>query len=250
MSEVTVEFSEVIATITLRRPDTLNALDLDLLGQLRDAALLVSASDARAVVLCGEGSSFSSGVDLATFKNLTSSDPEQRYDGAALGGEAANAIEMMRQPSVAALHGNVVGGGVVLAAACDFRIADADTVFAIPEIDLGIPLAWGGLPRLVRELGSMRAKELVMTGRSFTADEALAYGFLTAVVSAGDAMRASVEFAEKLSDKAQFPIATMKRHAAEIEAGDTSRDDTLGLVAALEDPEAAEHRHTYLEAFD
>ena len=250
MAEVTVEFRDAVATITLRRPENLNALDLGLLQQLRDAALLASSSDARAVVVCGEGASFSSGVDLTTFKELAATDPEQRYDGATLGGEVAGALEAMRQPSVAALQGHVVGGGVVLAAACDFRVADQDTIFAIPEIDLGIPLAWGGLPRLVREIGPMRAKELVMTGRSFTADEALAYGLVTAIAPPGGALPAAQDLAERLADKAQFPITTMKRHVAEIVSHDTSRDDTLGLVAALEDPEAAEHRRTYLQAFE
>ena len=250
MSDVTVEFDEDIATITLRRPDHLNALTLASLHQLRDAALLVASSDARAVVLCGEGASFCAGIDLATFKELASSDPEQRYDGAALGGEVAAAIESMPQPSVAALHGNVVGGGVVLAAASDFRIADADTVFSIPEIDLGIPLAWGGLPRLVREIGPMRAKELVMTGRPFSADEAFGHGLVTAVAPPGEALGAATDLAERLADKAKFPIATMKRHVAEIAAHDDSRDDTLGLVAALEDPEAAQHRVAYIRSFE
>ena len=86
----------------------------------------------------------------------------------------AEAMENLSAVSVASIRGHCVGGGVVLAATCDLRIAASDARFSIPEIDLGIPLAWGGIPRLVREVGPALTKELVMTCRPFGADEARA----------------------------------------------------------------------------
>ena len=88
----------------------------------------------------------------------------------------ADAIEQMRATTIVRLHGHIVGGGVVLASACDMRVAAEDARFSIPEIELGIPLAWGGIPRLVREIGPAMTKELVMTCRPFTSQEAKALG--------------------------------------------------------------------------
>ena len=92
---------------------------------------------------------FSAGFDLREFNNPN----QDGRNGAALGKQMADAIENMKAVAVAAVHGHCVGGGVVLVAACDLRVAATNTIFSIPEVDLGIPLAWGGIPRLVREIG-------------------------------------------------------------------------------------------------
>ena len=100
----------------------------------------------------------------------------ERREIGQLGLRMADAIESMRAVTIAQVHGYAVGGGVVLVAACDLRVAADDAVFSIPEIELGIPLAWGGIPRLVREIGPALTKELVMTCRRFTPAEAKAAG--------------------------------------------------------------------------
>src|SRR5258707_437093 len=101
-----------------------------------------------------------------------------------LGLRMADAVETLRAVTVAQIHGYAVGGGVVLAAACDLRVAADDAVFSIPEIELGIPLAWGGIPRLVREIGPALTKELVMTCRRFTPAAAKSIRCSKRVVSA------------------------------------------------------------------
>ena len=98
----------------------------------------------------------------------------------------AEALERTSPVLIAALHGHVVGGGLVISSACDLRIATTDVSFSIPEVDLGIPLAWGGIPRLVREIGPALTKELVMTCRPFGASEAMNAGFLNRVVPPGE----------------------------------------------------------------
>src|SRR5690606_19166115 len=115
------------------------------------------------------------GADGAVGSGGSPADPREAADA---GRRAADALEAMRPVTVARIHGHCVGGAVVLAAACDLRVAAASTRFAIPEVDLGIPLAWGGIPRLVREIGPALTKELVMTCRPFGADEAKAAGLL------------------------------------------------------------------------
>ena len=96
----------------------------------------------------------------------------------------ANAIEQMRAVTIAQLHGYAVGGGFLLAVSCDLRVAAEGTAFFIPEVELGIPLTWGGVPRMVRELGPALTKELVMTCRRFDAREAKEMRFLNRVVPA------------------------------------------------------------------
>ena len=248
---ISIDTGGAIATITLDRPERRNALTPAMLRDLEAAAGTVAASEARVVVLRGVGKSFTAGMDLATFTHgpLMGADPDRRYDAAHLGRAAVDALASIPQVSIASLHGHVVGGGVVLAAACDLRIADESTAFVIPEIDVGIPLAWGGLERLVAEIGPARTKEIVMTGRRFSAAEAHAWGLVNTVVPEGGSHEAAMDLAGIIASKARFPITTTKRHVAEIVAGDTSRDDAIGLVAAIEDPEATARRVAYLERF-
>jgi enoyl-CoA hydratase/carnithine racemase len=153
----------------------------------------------------------------------------------------------MPQIAIAALCGHVVGGGIVLAAACDLRIAEEGTIFSIPEIDIGIPLAWGGIERLVREIGPARTKELVLTCRPFSAGEAHHAGFVTSIVGLGEAPGTAMELAETIASKSRFAVTTTKRHVAEILKGDLSRDDAFGLVAALDDPAWLRYRDSYME---
>lgn len=249
---ISVDIGDSIATITLDRPSRRNALTISMLRALEAATGTVAASEARVVILRGTGKSFTAGMDLSTFTSgpLIDADPDRRYDAAHLGRAAVEALASIPQVSIGALHGHVVGGGVVLAAACDLRIADEATAFSIPEIDVGIPLAWGGLARLVGEIGPSRTKEVVMTGRRFTAHEAHSWGLVTTVVAHGSALESATEIAATIAGKARFPITITKRHVAEIVAGDATRDDALGLIAAIEDPESADKRAEYLARFE
>jgi len=248
---IDVQFGDPITTIILDRPTKLNAITLTMLSELIEAAERISRSDARVVVLSGTGTSFSGGMDIETFSTgaLVQPDPDIRYDAANLGGEAAAVLESLPQVAIAALCGHVVGGGIVLAAACDLRIAEENTVFSIPEVDIGIPLAWGGIERLVREIGPAKTKELVLTCRPFSAEEAQHLGFINSVVGQGEAMNAAIDLAETIAAKSRFAVTTTKRHVAEILKGDLTRDDALGLVAAIEDPSWQGHRDRYMEQF-
>jgi enoyl-CoA hydratase/carnithine racemase len=223
-----------------------------MLSEVIEATEQISESDALTVVLSGTGTSFSAGMDLQKFSPgaLLQPDAELRYRSAALGGRAAAALEKMPQIVIAALCGHVVGGGIVLAAACDQRVAEEDMTFWIPEIDIGIPLAWGGIERLVREIGPARTKALVLTCRHFSAGEAQEAGFVASVVDRGQASGAAMELAETIASKSRFAVTTTKRHVAEILKGDLSRDDALGLVSARDDPAWRQHRDSYMEQFN
>jgi len=139
----------------------------------------------------------------------------------------------------------------VLAAACDLRIAADDVRFSIPEVDLGIPLAWGGIPRLVREIGPALTKELVMTCRPFDAAEAKAAGFLNRVVPADRLDDEVAALVAQLIDKSALTLTATKRHTNAVTEGmvGTARawNDADSLVNALRDPESRAVATRYLE---
>ncbi|MEW6269698.1 MAG: enoyl-CoA hydratase/isomerase family protein [Thermodesulfobacteriota bacterium] len=201
----------------------------------------------RVVIVRGAGRAFSAGADLAAFAGEPQLPPREAAD---LGRQMADALESMRALTIAAIHGWCVGGAIVLAAACDLRIAAEDTRFSIPEVDLGIPLAWGGIPRLVREIGPARAKELVLTCRPFDAHEAKLAGFLNRVVAA-DALEGEVEtLARSLAEKAGVTLEATKRHVnavtAQMVGTARSWSDADGLASSLADAECIEARRRYL----
>lgn len=247
--EIAVEGS--IGRMTLARPDRLNALSRQTLQDLAAAARWFDTQrDVKVVVVSGQGRSFSAGFDLNDFAT-----PDPNYsvrDTADIGRLMAEAVTNMNALTIAAIHGHCVGGGLVLAASCDLRVAAAGAVFSIPEVDLGIPLAWGGIPRLVREIGPAATKELVLTCRRFGPDEAKALGFLNSVVSS-DALSATVnELATSLAAKPTYALRTTKQqvNAVTEEIAGTGRNaaDADALVFATFDAESRAASAQYLKS--
>ena len=174
--------------LVLNRPEKLNALDQRALLELVDAARWFDRQpEVKVVVVSGNGRSFSAGADVSGFAAEDSCAGAAAGRGRIAGRRMAEAIEAMGAVTVARIHGHCIGGAVVLAAACDLRVACDSAVFSIPEVDLGIPLAWGGIPRLVREIGPAMTRELVLTCRRFSAAEARELGLLNRVVRRGAA---------------------------------------------------------------
>jgi enoyl-CoA hydratase/carnithine racemase len=155
----------------------------------------------------------------------------------------AEAIGGMQALTIAQVHGHCIGGGVVLAAACDLRVVGASARFRIPEVDLGIPLYWTGVPRLTRELGPALTKELILTGRAFEADEALAIRFANRVVDDAGLPAHTAAFAAELASKSALALRTTKQQveaaAPPLAAGDAgAARDVADLAAAFADPES------------
>ena len=237
-----------IGQLTLNRPEKLNPLSTATLEELaRAARWFDTQSGVKVVIVRGAGKSFSAGADLASFSQEQEISTREAADR---GREMADALESMRAVTIAAIQGWCVGGGLVVAAACDLRVAAQDARFSIPEVDLGIPLAWGGIPRLVREIGPALTKELVLTCRPFDADEARAAGFLNRTVPAEELEATVSELARSLAAKASHALFSTKRHvnAVTSQMVGTARSwaDADGLVTAFADPECAEARRAYL----
>ena len=244
-----VEVDGRIGRVTLNRPDKLNALSRQLMSEIVElGAWLKLRDDIRVVILSGAGRSFSAGFDLNDFSSASAG--ESPRIAADLGRLATNALTDVPQLTIAAVHGHCVGGGVVFVAACDLRVATTETTFIIPEVDLGIPLAWGGIPRLVREIGPALTKELVLTCRPFEAAEAKAIGFINRVVAPEDLDTTVNELAENLASKTLYSLHSTKQQVnavmEEIAGTGRSAGDADMLVYAMRDPESREATARYL----
>jgi enoyl-CoA hydratase/carnithine racemase len=246
-----VEATAPVGRITLARPGKLNALGRTTLAELAAAARVMDATKGvKVVIVSGQGASFSAGFDLGDFTNP---DPDiSMRDGAELGRLMAEAVTNMRALTVAAIRGHCVGGGLVLAASCDLRLASDTTRFSIPEVDLGIPLAWGGIPRLVREIGPALTKELVLTCRPFSAQEAAALHMINRVVPDAELDAAAETLASELAAKPTYALVHTKSHVNAVteEMGSTAQAyrDADVLTGALADPESRDIGRAYVAA--
>lgn len=246
-----VSVSGEIGAIQLNRPAQLNALSRQTLQDLASAARWFdNQQQVKVVVVSGQGRSFSAGFDLNTF-----STPDPNYstrDIADIGRVMAEAIFGMNAMTIAAIQGNCIGGGLVLANSCDLRLAEDDARFVIPEVDLGIPLTWSGIPRLVREIGPAATKELVLTCRPFGAAEAKSFGFINTIVPTGTVMTAAQELAELLASKPAYALRTTKQQVnAALEEMVHSRDyvsDADIFAFAVHDPESRAAGERYLQS--
>ena len=245
-----VSAAGAVGHLWLNRPEKLNSLSFKVLQELAAAARWFDQQPAvRVVIVGGRGRAFSAGADLDGFG---AADDIGLREAADAGRIMADALEAMRATSIARIQGWCVGGGVVLAAACDLRVATETARFSIPEVDLGIPLAWGGIPRLVREIGPALTKELVMTCREFDAAEAHSAGFLNRVVAEDKLDEVIDELATQIAAKPAMPISSTKAHVnavtAQMVGTVRSWADADSLMAGLSDPECVVAREAYVKA--
>jgi len=205
---VTVERAGGIATVTIDRPEAMNALDRPTLEELRDRLLeLRDDSEARVVVLTGAGGkAFVAGADI---KYMSGLGVEEAKEWGGLGHGCGELLETMPKPTIAAVDGFALGGGCELALACDLRYASSSSKLGQPEINLGIIPGWGGTQRLARVCGLGVAKDLIFTGRLVDAEEALRIGLVNGVHD--PAIDKAREVAELLVSKGPLALAAAKR---------------------------------------
>lgn len=245
---LTLDRDGPIARVWLNRPErrnALNALALEEVAAVFDD--LQAAFETPVVVLGGRGASFCAGADrkdppVRLTRSAAGGARERRY-AALMGRRALEAIERCDAITIARLHGHVIGGGVVLALACDLRVAAADTVFQIPEVDLGVPLTWGAAPRLAREVGMARAKELILLCDRFDGAAAAGYGLVNRAVATDQLDPAVDDWARRLAAKPPAAVhmtkSQFKAYAQTTRLGDlTELDGDLLTAASREDPTA------------
>ena len=182
-----LEIHDAVGRQVLDRPSKHNALSDELRRELQAAIdELADRADVRVVVLSGAGErAFSAGADLND-RVESSPDALVRRRSSGAWQRLLEDLERLPQVTVARLHGHVIGGAFLLAAACDLRVASEDVSLSIPELAIGIPLTWAGLPRLAREIGLPRTRELVMTGRRIGGAEAERWGLVHRLVAVAE----------------------------------------------------------------
>lgn len=233
-----VVYSEQIGavrTITLNRPHVLNAIDDALLEGLADElATAAREPDCRVVILRGAGRVFCAGGDVADMPSLRT---ESEYRSRRLVAEqaVARAVRELDRPLVAQIHGAAIGGGCVLAALCDLRVAASGTRFSLPETAFGTTASLGGIFMLTRIVGLGRAFELLYLGERFTAERAREIGLVNWVVSATDLEAEVGRLAIRLAD--QFPHEMMLTRRAILDGLDlefklAARRETEAAMAA------------------
>ena len=209
MNTVLFHIDGHIATITINKPQVLNALSTEVLTDLNQALDEVEkVQNIYAVILTGAGEkSFVAGADIAEMKDK---DPQQATQYAQFADGIFFRIENFHCPVIAAVNGFALGGGCELAMACDIRIASETARFAQPETGLGITPGFGGTQRLARLVGAGRAKELIYTGRTVKAEEAFTIGLVNKVTKPEALMQETIAMAQTICQKAPFAIKQAK----------------------------------------
>lgn len=205
---IRLDWDDEVATLTIDRPDRLNALNVDALDAIEEALEAARENEARVLVVTGAGEkAFVAGADISYMQSLSTSEA-QSY--AEQGHRVASAIEKFPAPTIAAINGYAFGGGCELAIACDLRVASERAVLGQTEIDLGIVPGWGGTQRLPALVGDEIARRLIFFGERLDATDALDYGLVGEVV-AHDQLESRVrDMTRDLAAKPRFALAAAK----------------------------------------
>jgi enoyl-CoA hydratase len=206
---ILVEQSESIATITVNRPEKLNALNVLVIRELTAAFEALDSTEVRTAILTGAGEkAFVAGADIGEMSELSAAAAKAFADS---GHRLGYAIENARCPVIAAVNGFALGGGCELALACDFIYASERARFGQPEVNLGLMPGFGGTGRLARRVGIAKARELAYTGDYVDAQEAARLGLVNLVVAPEELMSRARATAEKIASKAPLAVAACKR---------------------------------------
>lgn len=209
MSFVNVDLQGAVAVLTIDRPKALNALNPEVLADLKAAFEGLDQNTVRCVVLTGAGDkSFVAGADIGSMSTMT------RAEGEAfgkLGNDIFLMIESFPLPVIAAVNGFALGGGCELAMSCDIRICSDNAMFGQPEVGLGITPGFGGTQRLPRLVGMGMAKQLLYTARNIDAAEALRIGLVNAVIPQAELLDAALKMASQIAKNAPIAVRACKK---------------------------------------
>ena len=209
MSVVSYRQENFVGIVTIERPEALNALNSEVLGELNQIFANIDLETTRVVLLTGSGTkSFVAGADISEMM------PLNRAQGAKFsnkGNEVFRKIETFPLPVIAAINGFALGGGCELAMSCDFRVCSENAVFGQPEVGLGITPGFGGTQRLARLIGAGKAKELIYTGNAIKADEALRVGLVNHIFPQEQLMEEAMKIANKIAKNAPFAVRASKK---------------------------------------
>lgn len=224
-----------IATVTINRPDKLNALNDDVLNELADVFKEIQVDEGiKAVIVTGAGDkAFVAGADIKELRDL---DNRSGRMASQKGQQIFQLIEDSRKPVIAAVNGYALGGGAELAMACHLRMASQNAAFGLPEVGLGIIPGYGGTQRLTRLVGRARALEMILTGKQVKADEAKQMGLVNDVVD-GDPAEAATALIGKILKNGPLAIrkAIQAVYHADHQSGYQVEADLFGQLCETDD---------------
>ena len=213
---VRLEWDGDVATLTVDRPDALNALNIETLEAMGEAIEDAAEAGARALVLTGAGDAFIAGADIKYMQDLSAEEGEA---WGALGHDVADALEAFPAPTIAAINGYAFGGGCEMAMACDLRVAAESALIGNTEIDLGIIPGWGGTQRLPRLVGDETARRMLFLGERLDAESAADVGLVGEVVADDDLEATVTELADRLAAKPSFAMQSIKQAINQTQEG-------------------------------
>ena len=203
---IEVSKNKQIGILTINRPDSLNAMNREVLLEfINELKKIQSDKDIRVIIITGSGEkAFIAGADIKLMQKMNR---EEALEFANLGQELANLIEKSAKPVIAAVNGYALGGGCEIALSCHLRIASDNAIFAQPEVKIGLLPGWGGTQRLPRIIGRGLANEIILTGRNVTAKEALDIGLVNKVVPQEELMNTCFDIANMILKNSPNAIA-------------------------------------------
>lgn len=231
--------------IWLDQPHKLNAIDSVMLSEVGDVFhRLERETEARVVVFGGRGRSFSAGADRNPAPDPEQSDtPRGKRWAAHLGRRACRAIEDCSLPTIARVQGHAIGGGMCFAMSCDFRITTPETVWLLPEVELGVPLTWAAIPRLTQEIGSARSRQLVMLAQPIDGQKAELWSVAHECVPADELDAAVARWAARVTELPELAVhmtkTTFRGYSRLFSLGDASEADGDLITLAQSDPAVA-----------
>ena len=226
---VLFEKKDMTGWITINRPEVKNALNAAVFVRLDDILYQIADDEeVRVVVVTGAGNVFVAGADI---NELLGFDTQSGWSASRFQQSVFNKLERLGKPSIAAINGVALGGGLELALSCTFRVASVNARLGFPEMGLGIIPAFGGTQRLLRAVGCAKAAELLLFHSVISAEEALILGLVNQVVEQGQALSRAKEMAGTLA--ALSPVAMRLELELLLHTQDTGSDSGLALESAL-----------------
>ncbi|MDX1595859.1 MAG: enoyl-CoA hydratase-related protein [Nitrosopumilaceae archaeon] len=209
MSLVTTSTSDGICTVKINRPEKLNAMNIDVAKELVSTFETLGKDETvKVIILTGEGEkAFSAGADIEYMSKISA---DESVEYAKLGQLVTATIELVRQPTIAAINGFALGGGCEVAMSCDIRLAADTAKLGQPEVTIGIPPGWGGTQRLMRIVGIAKAKELVYTGKMIKAEEAKAIGLVNEVYPLASLQEEALKMAQQIAKNSTMGVQMSK----------------------------------------
>ena len=239
--------ADAVVTVTVNRPEALNALNSTFFKEMDDLIASIGArSDVRVLIITGAGKAFVAGADIAEMVDMNS---EQGTAFSKAGQHTFRSLENLEIPVIAAINGFALGGGCELALACDVRIASAKAKFGQPEVNLGLTPGYAGTQRLPRLVGLGNALYLLLTGEMISAEDALSIGLVQKVVDLEDLQNEAMGLARKIASKGPKAVRKVKQLArrgvlSAFDAGCAMESDEFG---SLFGNEGAEGMRAFLE---